>query len=421
MNLLRFAFLAACLALSHAALAKVGDAVPATPATLIPPGGGADVVKARDLLDIWSGEDRIVRQAQALLDAELDRNPKNHEALLELARVAVMTMTREGNVQALALIDEAVDIAPDFAYAFVLRGHVLTNLDRDGEAFAALHHAESLGTDSPWLLLNRAVLHARQGLPAMAALECQQVIDSDTTNPKALFAAWDCREPWLIKQRDFVTLEESFRARVEINRTPALLAKFARFLCEDVGRCAEALPFAREAERRGTADSVCGCILTRVLVAVWADAAAANGDDSPQAVALLGEARARDPHLRGAMALLGGNARNANLVRGLLAHGVSIDEMYDGQTALLGAAYLGDVESVQMLLANGADVDLGPPGLSPLVVAAARGHVEVLRILVAAGAGERSMPQRAIIFAEQAGKPGIAAWIQAQYPQFPAH
>lgn len=416
MTHLRFAFFAACFALASAAFASAGPTAPSADPSTIPRGGGADVDKARDLLDIWYGEDRILSQARVLLDAELDRHPDNHEALLELARIAVMTMTHKGNVQALALIDEALEIAPDFADAFVLRGHVLTNLGRDGEAFEALQHAQTLGTESPWLLLNRAALHTRQGVIAMAALECQQVIDSDTTNPKALFAAWDCREPWLMQQRDFVALEQSFRARAEINRAPPLLAKYARFLCEDVGRCAEALPLAREADRRGTAKTVCGCILTRVLVAVWADAVAAQGEDSPRAVALLTEARKRDPQLRGAMALLGGNARNANLVRALLAHGVSIDEMYDGQTALLGAAYLGDVESAQMLLAHGADVDLGPPGLSPLVVAAARGHADFLRLLVAAGAGERSMPQRAIIVAEQAGKPDIAAWIRAQYP-----
>lgn len=136
-----------------------------------------EVVRAAALLD-----GRYLRGVRGELDAALKRNPESAPAYREYARYYIMsgeTFSRQfepGSLEAaLGSVDRAIALAPQYANAHVLRGHVLTLMDRLDEADAALDRASAIGTDDPWLSLNRANLRLDQGRPEEAAPLCRQV------------------------------------------------------------------------------------------------------------------------------------------------------------------------------------------------------------------------------------------------------
>jgi ankyrin repeat protein len=102
----------------------------------------------------------------------------------------------------------------------------------------------------------------------------------------------------------------------------------------------------------------------------------------------------------------GGNIWSPPAAQALLSRGVTVAA--DGESALLGAAMHGDVESVQALLGSGADVNARHAhGWTALVLAAVGGHTTVVQALLDAGADvdakEEWIGQSALIWAAKAG------------------
>jgi Tfp pilus assembly protein PilF len=182
---------AACL------LALLGPAVAAA-AEVPQPVPEPEVARAAALLDAWSGNGVQLQQAARELEAALQRHPDSAPAYRELARLLVksgMINSRDfepGSLeQALAALDHAIQLAPDYAAAHVLRGHVLTELGRLDDADRALDQAAAIGTADPWLLLNRAGLRLEQGRFDEAGALCGDV--SKKEHPQRIReAADDC-------------------------------------------------------------------------------------------------------------------------------------------------------------------------------------------------------------------------------------
>lgn len=152
--------------------------------------------EARELLDSWRGQRELLSRAQQLLTEVTQVDTKFAPAYREFGRLYIMSgYISEDNVdpQSLArseaVILKAIEIEPDYADAYVLLGHLYTNMRRYADASAALTKGEKIGTASPWLQLNWADLLTKQGDHEGAFQRNLAVAKGGTENKKALSAA----------------------------------------------------------------------------------------------------------------------------------------------------------------------------------------------------------------------------------------
>lgn len=140
-----------------------------------------EIARAEALVN--AGDDaNALAGARILLDGILEANPQSAAAHREYARIHMVEAflggerrDPDGLDKAGAALDRAVALAPDFAEARVLRGHLYTMLGRYPEAHAELDAASALGGASAWLHINRGNLHHAQGEPEPALLHCRRV------------------------------------------------------------------------------------------------------------------------------------------------------------------------------------------------------------------------------------------------------
>jgi tetratricopeptide (TPR) repeat protein len=381
------------------------------------PTQGQGVIEARAILDGWEGDAAPLAQAKALLERELAANPKNYEALIELARYAVMTGDLGGNNGAIQMLERAEAIDPTNPAAFVLKGHVLTNMQFYEAAARALDEAERLKSDSPWLLLNRADLLKVEGKDREAADLCGAVIERGTENIKALITAYHCRASYRRMVRDWDGADSDYRAVLEREPDDAIaLAHYIYFLCFHRDRCSEAAELQvrlRSVSRIRDVDTAD----TLLRYDNWGRLAAKHGVDSPEAVKALEAAQQLLPDLDLVMPRYAGKQGNQPLLKALLAKGVGVESLdVDGTTALMDAARAGHVESMKVLLANGADVNQQVGGRSALVFAAMFGHLDAAQLLVERGADSRSLPQEAIQVAKRVENVEVAEYLEGKFP-----
>lgn len=121
--------------------------------------------RAELLLDSWDGQGSGLEEAKAELERALREAPRSADAYRLYARYYISNghlsgeSFEPGSLEAAEkALDTAVGIAPDYARAYVLQGHLYRLMGRSAQAKAALQKAEQLGTDDPWLHLNWADL-----------------------------------------------------------------------------------------------------------------------------------------------------------------------------------------------------------------------------------------------------------------------
>jgi tetratricopeptide (TPR) repeat protein len=119
---------------------------------------------------------------------------------------------------------------------------------RMSEAKAVLLTAEKIGTDNPWLELNWADIHEREGKFDDAAQKYIKVINSKTKNLKALGSAHDKLRRYYIYKRDLVKAEEIYKANIALEPNNAWArGNYASNLLYMVGDFDKAIEKAREA------------------------------------------------------------------------------------------------------------------------------------------------------------------------------
>lgn len=149
-----------------------------------PAGGGAaeaeEVARAAALVD--TGRWHALDEARGLLDAELAANPDSAAAQREYARIHIQAAFSggdrhdpEGLAKAEKALDRAITLAPLYAEAHVLRGHVYRHQGRYAEAHADLARAEGIGGASAWLDLNLGGLLRVEGRHEEALERCRRV------------------------------------------------------------------------------------------------------------------------------------------------------------------------------------------------------------------------------------------------------
>jgi pentatricopeptide repeat protein len=190
-------------------------------------------------LDAWPGEREVLYTAARELDEILARHPESAPAHRELARYLIFRSKRaddEAKVlgEAEASLDRAVALAPDFADAHVLRGHLYRLQGRSDEANDSLIRAQKIGTRDPWLELNWADLLRDEGKFDEAIKRCRRALSRKTINAKARYAGEYCLISSYAALRRWDDAEAVYRERVECDpRRGAPNAQYAQFqLCK---------------------------------------------------------------------------------------------------------------------------------------------------------------------------------------------
>lgn len=160
--------------------------------------GCDEVPEIKSSLDSYRGDGKLLKEAKSLLDAVLRIDANCAPAYMELARFHIMDGHIHSNIirpESLALaersLNDAVAVDPDYADAYVLFGHLYRLMGRHKDAVESLEKAKLIGTGNPWLWLNWADLMIDERRYDLAAQYYQQVIDSKTTNSKAMLAAYE--------------------------------------------------------------------------------------------------------------------------------------------------------------------------------------------------------------------------------------
>jgi len=151
----------------------------------------------RKLLDTWRGEGAVLAEARKRIDTTLLIDPNCAPAFRELARYYIMKGHLVGRkfrpgylMSAQVSLDSALRLDPDYADAYVLYGHLYHLQRKPEQAHAALDMAEKLGTDNPWLPLNRATLLFTEGRIEEAVELYRHVLKQKPDNKKAMSAAF---------------------------------------------------------------------------------------------------------------------------------------------------------------------------------------------------------------------------------------
>lgn len=154
------------------------------------------VVQARQILDTWRGQTNKLRASVRLLNAVLETNDAFAPAYREYARAVIMAGVinsdkfREGSLeQAERLIELALELEPEYADAYVLLGHVYTEMGHYFDATQALETAERIGTRNPWLQLNWGTLLLAEQKTEDALRRFRRVAEAKPDNRKVYASA----------------------------------------------------------------------------------------------------------------------------------------------------------------------------------------------------------------------------------------
>jgi Tfp pilus assembly protein PilF len=215
----------------------------------------AKLKHAAALLDAYRGDASSLAAAGAEIDRVIAANPRHAPAYRELARYRMMSGHikafdfQPGSLEAAdAALAKAIEIDPAYAEAYVLRGQLYRLLGRRDDALAALQKAESLGTSDPWLQNNWADLLLDDGKFAEAAARYRKVVDSKTTNMKAMIAAIEGLIDYYSNAGQVDKMDELYRRQIELEpRAARTQTGYAQFLLCQKGDYEASIARSRQA------------------------------------------------------------------------------------------------------------------------------------------------------------------------------
>lgn len=145
-------------ALVWAALLSHGASFAQGPNAALAHSGPVD--EARELLDTYYGDQRILDRAANLLEQANRSNPRDANNFVESARIAAMRSALSGGrpdpelfARFGALLDQALSIDDSNVKAHLLKAEFFEYENRPDEMLRELDRAKALGTDDPWLLV----------------------------------------------------------------------------------------------------------------------------------------------------------------------------------------------------------------------------------------------------------------------------
>ena len=205
----------------------------------------AQYEEARKLLDNWRGQEEYLINANKILNSIIQSDDKYAPAHREFGRLYIMAgyinydNFREGSLNpAETSILESIKIEPGYADAYVLLGHLYTNMKRYDEARIALAKADYIGTKSPWLNLNWADLYNKLENYDAAYTRYMKVVSEETSNRKAYSSALSGVTAYFRRMKEYDKANEWYKKQLEYEPESAWnwgnYASFLLYFREDV-------------------------------------------------------------------------------------------------------------------------------------------------------------------------------------------
>jgi|GEM_PF-5020161 len=152
-----------------------------------------DYKQAQSLLDDYRGKPEDMDQAFQLLVTAQQKDGTHAPVLRELGRLYIIAsyfVTEDRFDERTTEIAEdailrSISLAPNYEDAYVLLGHLYTNVGRDEHALAALKKAETLGSKSAWLKNNMADVLVKSNRLDEALELAKAVASGDMNNERA--------------------------------------------------------------------------------------------------------------------------------------------------------------------------------------------------------------------------------------------
>jgi len=285
------------------------------------------VAELRDIVDNLDGErqynpctrDEYIAELENLLS----QYPTLPEALVLRARMGLMN-TDNPNPDFLAAkvwIDRSLSHNPQDAESYVLLGHILANLGEMDDAVDALDKADSLGSTSPWVRLNRANIDRLSGNMINAMRRYQEVAHDETVRPRERAFAFSMLAQDAVAKKDWEKAQSLLHSQTELEPTHIGSAwahgNFAINLLK-AGRYQQAIDSARYAlsiREYGNGH----LILTAGLYLLAIDDHLRNGKLSPEGLRAFDEAYTREPAFEEVVVLVTNYQANDEIHNGLNA------------------------------------------------------------------------------------------------------
>lgn len=183
--------------------------------------------RAESLIDAWGGQGDGLVEAKAELDRVLRDDPHSANAYRLYARYYLSGGHRSGETfepgtleAADKALGKALEIAPDYARAYVLQGHVYRLMGKPAQAKAALQKADQLGTDDPWLQLNWAQLLMDENRQDEAVARYKKVL-ADNASPRTNGAAQLGLIKYYKRNKRLAEADALYRAQIAADPTSA--------------------------------------------------------------------------------------------------------------------------------------------------------------------------------------------------------
>jgi Tfp pilus assembly protein PilF len=276
--------------------------VSAQPAQAAPVDAAALTTEAEALLDEWTGQPQILDLAARKLLQAFQANRSYAKTYIQICRLQIMAGYRYQQVfETVALgtaekaILRAIELGPNDPDAYVLQGHLYTNMRRFSEAKQALQTAQKIGTDNPWLVLNWGALLDKLGAFDQASEFYRSVIAKGTTNRKAMSTAYSELTSYYVLKHQWDDAEKLYQVHIRFEPASAWVrGNYASWLANN-GEFERAIPYARDALR--LMEYGAGRVtLSTALYGAWA-AMRKKGKDLEKAEAYFAEAKVMEPDL----------------------------------------------------------------------------------------------------------------------------
>ncbi|MBK0391856.1 tetratricopeptide repeat protein [Ramlibacter algicola] len=353
----------------------------------------------------------VQKQAKVLLERLLRRDPKQPQAYLELARIAMKTnWGPQGLREAEALIRSALQVQPGFQNATILLGYVHANQGRHREAEALYKEAARTPTTNLWLWTNWGELLASQGRePEAIAMYRKALVGGPTrdANDRARQHAYDRLLAIHRGRSDLDAAEPLLRQRVaDYPDGPCTSLSLARFLVAQRGDAAGAEAVLRTMKPVHCEQGEGRMIMALVRYMDWSTA------PGPRRAEALRMARVEMPVGPRLFQLLAETDRTIEVARQLVRAGEDISAQDNRQMdALAYALAEHDAGAARRLLAAGARADalVGPEKMPLALLPVLVGDPAGIEVMKRAGVDYRQLRFRGMTAAEIARDAGDAA------------
>lgn len=351
---------------------------------------------AIDMIDNVGANGNSLANAKNKIEKVILEDPKNAQAYLELARIAMKSdrdATERSNYQGLQearrLIQVALEIDPNYANSYILYGYVLAVDHKTDEAIKAFKRAQKIGTNNLWLYynwglalqnanrINESIAKYREGI-ALTPIPQTYELRSNNRSVPMIFG----RLIGLLEEKqDWSALDTLYQKQIAVLDCSCNYAYYAEFQLSKQGDYEGAIKNASIAYDSDY-ESIARPILAAAYLTKWAllnkNVPASDRNQ------WLNKGQALTDNSQMLIVGLAAAPNAIKVLTNLKQAGFQIDSVdAKGMTPLGYAAAKGDSKAVANLIALGANPNRSlSGGWTPLMIATALNQIQVVSTLL---------------------------------------